>query len=149
MDTTGSMGASITSLASGISTPLAAGAPPLLSAATPGAEAITAGAQGATAPITASGLSAPGLPAGSGASSAGISATNAPSGSPGLLNQLNTYAREYKPLIDLTRQGIGTATSGRRPGTPPLQVNTPQLPAVTPPPQLDRLAFLRAFGMQG
>jgi hypothetical protein len=39
--------------------------------------------------------------------------------------------------------------TAKRPGSPPQEISTPQLPAVPPPPQLDRLAFLRAFGMQG
>jgi hypothetical protein len=86
------------------------------------------------------------MPAANAATSTAATGTNPPTMN--YLQRANQFLRENEPVLNLTKQGIGAATA-RRPGSPPLQTTVPQLPAVTPPPQLDRLAFLRAFGMQG
>jgi len=65
------------------------------------------------------------------------------------LQSTNQFLKSNEPTINLVKGGV-QMMGGRRQAAPGQQLPAaPQLPAVTPPPQLDRLAFLRAFGMQG
>jgi hypothetical protein len=84
---------------------------------------------------------AAGTPAAAGGSSSGFSFGKG-------VNTLNQFLKDYEPLISTTQQGASMLTADEG-GSPPQAIQMPGLPALTPPPQIDRLAFLRAFGMQG
>jgi len=114
-----------------------------------------AGAQGSTAPVgvtaemtpeIAAQTSANTLPpaAGGGSSAGGSSGWSLGKG----INTLNQYLKDYQPLIQSGEEMLGMAEKKQGP-TVPQTFQMPGLPSVAPPPQLDRLAFLRAFGVQG
>jgi len=99
---------------------------------------IAAATPGTTLPPTA-GTSA-GTGAGTGATEGGFWSHP--------LKSTNAFLRENEPILKVLQSG--TQGQGRRSGGGGMQLSgPPQLPAVTAPPQLDRLAFLRAFGVQG
>jgi len=106
--------------------------PPLAAptgAAAPGAEAITAGAQ--------TGFESGG---------AGMTTTPASEGG-GLWSTIKGYADSPYGQMAI-KEGLGMAKKPRSPFEP-MQMQTPGLPAVTPSPSIDRLAWMRAFNVQG
>jgi len=62
------------------------------------------------------------------------------------LNATNKMLGEYQPLIDLAKQGIGSKTPQQQ---QLMQFQLGDMAAMPAPPSPDRLAFLRAFGIQG
>jgi len=111
--------------------------PPLAAptgAAAPGAEAITAGAE--------TGVDAGG---------AGM-ATTPESG--GLWSTLRGYGSTIKGYADspygqlAIKEGMGMMKKPRSPFEP-MQMQAPGLPALSPSPSIDRLAWMRAFNVQG
>jgi hypothetical protein len=99
---------------------------------TPGAEALLTGAQ-------------------SGFESGGAGMTTVPEmstgGPSGWWNQIKGYADSPYGQFAL-KQGLGMATQ-KRPPPSPMNIQLPELPAATPSPAVDRLAWLRAFNVQG
>jgi len=79
--------------------------------------------------------------------------TASPSSSTGFwshpLQSTNKFLTDNQATINLLKSGAQMMGGRRQTGSTQQLSPTPQLPVVTPPPQLDRLAFLRAFGMQG
>jgi hypothetical protein len=150
-------GPELGALPAGISTPLAASAPPSLSAAAPGAEAVLSGSTGATTPVGMSATMTPEIAAATPSTTLPIDApsmaatTGDATAHPGWLEQTNTFLRNNDPLLRLAQSTISTMTSkrGGQAGGARIQVPSGSLQAVQPPAQLDRLAFLRAFGAQG
>jgi len=111
--------------------------PPLAApsgAAAPGAEAITSGAQ-------------------TGIESGGAGMTTTPE-SPGLWSRIKDLGSTVKGYADspygqlAIKEGLGMA---KRPRSQigPMQMQPSALPALTPSPNIDRLAWMRAFNVQG
>jgi hypothetical protein len=146
-------------LGEAVATPVAMTAPAATTAPA-AATGATAGMSPVNAAITAAGYEAPAatssaLPsvAGPAPTAAEISAIGNPSslGSSlsGGLKATNKFLGDYQPLIQATEQGA-SMFGGEPQGDSGLHIQMPQLMPGTPmTPQFDRLAFLRAFGMQG
>jgi len=110
--------------------------PPLAAptgAAAPGAEAITAGAQTG---FESGGAGMTTTPAATASDEAG-----------GWLSKLKGYADSPYGQMAI-KEGLGMT---KRPRSPfePMQMQTPGLPALSPSPSIDRLAWMRAFNVQG
>jgi len=133
------------------------GAPPLLSAAGPElgtlSPAVSAGmAPPITTPLAApTGAAAPGAEAitsgaETGFDTAGAGMTTTPE-SEGLWSTIKGYADSPYGQMAI-KEGLGALKKPRSPFEP-MQMQTPGLPAVAPSPSIDRLAWMRAFNVQG
>jgi hypothetical protein len=152
--TTSALGTGLGELAAATPT----GAPPLLSAMGPPAgslsPAVTAGLQTAT-PLTSAGAAGPeAIMAGANpATSFGTSvssATTPGAESGGWLSKLAGYSKN--PYVqELFKTGLQKAEGDQGPQVPMSPFVSPQTPVVSPMPEnpLDKLAWLRAFNIQG
>jgi hypothetical protein len=151
--TTSALGTGLSELAAVTPT----GAPPLLSAMGPPAgtlsPAVTAGLETAT-PLTSAGAAGPeAIMAGANpATSFGTAATTPTAGaeSGDWLSKIAGYSKN--PYVqELFKTGLQKAEGEQGPQVPMSPFVSPQMPVVSPMPEnpLDKLAWLRAFNIQG